>query len=121
MPLFNSTAHVQWSKRLFWLNTAVWLTLTIFSIGRIGGDAPGGPVTLWIITILMLGNAAAFLWCSWAVQKQNRLYHFIIIAILGANIFLTFTDEFGLMDLLTLLLDLALLALVLSDFRKFST
>ena len=90
-------------------------------MGRIDSGTPAGPITLWVIAILMLGNVAAFLWCSWAVQKQSRLYHVMIIAILGVNIFLTFTDEFGLMDLLTLLLDLVLLALVLSDFRKFST
>lgn len=113
MKLPDTDKLIQISKWMFWLNTAVWLTFGIWSMVRIGNGAPGGVMTLWIIAILMLGNVAAFLWCSWAVQKQASWYRFTIITVLAANILLTLTDQFGLFDFLTLLLDLVLLALVL--------
>lgn len=100
-------------KWLFWLNAAVWLALGIWSMVRIGEDTVGGNVTLWIIAILMLGNVVAFLWCSFAIQKQATWYRFAVIAILAVNLILTFTDQFGLFDFLTLLLDLILLGIVL--------
>ncbi len=113
MKLPNTDRLIQIIKWLFWLNAAVWLTFGIWSMVRIGEGAPGKAVTLWVIAILMLGNVAAFLWCSWAVQKQAGWYRFTIMAVLAANILFTFTDQFGLLDFLTLLLDVVLLALVL--------
>lgn len=109
----NSQKLIQLSKWLFRLNAAVWLTFGIWSMVRMGRGTPGGAVTLWVIAILMLGNVAAFLWCSWAVQKQASWYRFTVIGVLAVNILLTSTDQFGLFDFLTLLLDLVLLALVL--------
>lgn len=45
------------------------------------------------------------------------MFHLAIITVLVVNIVLTFTDQFGIFDLLTLLLDLILLALVLFKFK----
>lgn len=116
MTLPSPHQLIQLSKWLFWLNAAVWLIFGIWSMVRIGSGAPGGAV-LWVIAILMLGNVAAFLWCSWAVQKQAGWYRFGVTAVLAINILLTFTDQFGIFDLLTLLLDLVLLACILIIFR----
>jgi len=43
---------------------------------------------------------------------------YVALAVLLVNIVLTFTDQFGLFDLLTLLLDLIILALLLAG-RQF--
>ncbi|MCB8976571.1 MAG: hypothetical protein H6657_04015 [Ardenticatenaceae bacterium] len=113
MKLPDTDRLIQLIKWLFWLNAAVWLAFGIGSMVRIGAGAPGGTAVLGLIAILMLMNVAAFLWCSWTVQKQASWYRFTIMAVLAVNILLTFTDQFGLLDFLTLLLDLILLALVL--------
>ena len=113
MKLPDTDRLIQLIKWLFWLNAAVWLAFGIGSMVRIGTGAPGGTAVLTIIAVLMLGNVAAFLWCSWAVQKQASWYRFTVMAVLAVNILLTFTDQFGLLDFLTLLLDLVLLALIL--------
>ncbi len=114
MNIPDSDRLIQFGKWLFWLNAAVWLAFGIWSMVRIGNGGVGSSSTLWLIAILMLGNMVAFLWCSWAIQKQAARYRFGIIAILAVNIFLTFTDQFGLFDFLTLLLDLVLLVIVLT-------
>ena len=113
MKLPDTDRLIQLIKWLFWLNAAVWLAFGIGSMVRIGTGAPGGTAVLGLIAILMLMNVAAFLWCSWAVQKQASWYRFTVMAVLAVNILLTFTDQFGLLDFLTLLLDLVLLALIL--------
>ncbi len=109
----DSDKLIQLGKWLFWLDAAVWLTFGIWSMVRIRNGGVGSPATLWVIAILMLGNVAAFLWCSWAIQKQPGWYRFTIIAILAVNIILTFTDQFGIFDFLTLLLDVILLGIML--------
>jgi hypothetical protein len=113
MTLPNSDKLIQLGKWLFRLNAAVWLTFGIWSVVQIGNGGVGSPATLWVVAILMLGNVVAFLWCSWAIQKQPSWYRLTIIAILAVNIILTFTDQFGIFDFLTLLLDLILLAIML--------
>ena len=113
MRLPDSDKLIQLCKWLFWLNAAVWLTFGIWSMVRIGNSAPESMTILWVIAILMLGNVTAFLWCGWAVQKQASWYRFTIMAVLAVNIVLTFTDQFGLFDFLTLLLDFVLSGLVL--------
>lgn len=109
---------IQLSKWLFWLNAAVWLTFGIWSMMRIGSNSDVNPITLWAIAILMLGNTAAFIWCGWAVQKQASWYRYTILLVLFVNILLTFTDQVGLFDILTLLLDLILLVLLLMLFQQ---
>ena len=119
MHLPNSDKLIQIGKWLFWLNAAIWLIFGIWSMVRIGNsDGVETAVTLWVIVILMLGNVAAFLWSSWAIQKQAAWYRFAVMAVLLVNIFLTFTDQFGIFDLLTLLLDLILLGLVFILHRR---
>ncbi|WP_420644518.1 hypothetical protein [Candidatus Leptofilum sp.] len=114
----DSGKLIQFSKWLFWLNAAVWLALAIWTMTAFFNNGARDTLTFLIIGILMLGNAAAFLWCSRAVQKQATWYRFAIMAILAVNILLTFTDQFGLFDFLTLLLDLILLGLVLVLHRQ---
>lgn len=113
MTLPDSDRLIRIGKWLFWLNAAVWLTFGIWRMVRIGNGSTINPLTLWGIAILMLGNTAAFLWCSWAIQKQPSWHRFTIIAILAVSIMLTFTDQFGIFDFLTLLLDIILLGLML--------
>lgn len=113
MTLPDSDKLIQIGKWLFWLNAAVWLIFGVWSMARIGKGGGGTAVTLFIIALLLLGNMAAFLWCSWAIQKQAAWYRFSIIAILSVNIILTVTDQFGLFDFLTLLLDLILVGIML--------
>ncbi|MAT96682.1 MAG: hypothetical protein CL608_06020 [Anaerolineaceae bacterium] len=116
LPETDKLIHL--GQRLFWLNAAVWLIFSLWSMAWVGQGTISSTVTIWIVAILMIGNAVAFLWCSWAIQKQADWYRYIVIAILGVNILLTFTDQFGIFDFLTLLLDLVLLGLMLVLHRR---
>ncbi|WP_420628030.1 hypothetical protein [Candidatus Leptofilum sp.] len=109
----------QFSKWLFWLNAAVWLGFAIWTMTGFFNNGARDALTFLIIGILMLGNAAVFLWCGWAVQKQANWYRFAVLTVLLVNIILTIPDQFGFFDFLILLLDFILLALVLILFRQY--
>lgn len=103
---------VKYAQWLFYLNAAIWLVFGVASLARLSrGGAPPN-ITLLVVAVLMFGNAAAMLVAGWGLGKQNRWLYLLAIAVLLVNILLTFTDQFGIFDLLTLLIDAALLTLL---------
>ncbi len=99
------------------LNTAVWLTFGIISLLRLSLQNPEQIGVLSIVAVLMFGNVAAFLLAAWLLSWRPKWGFYVTLAVLLVNIVLTFTDQFGLFDLLTLLLDLTILALLLAGRR----
>jgi hypothetical protein len=61
----------------------------------------------------MFINAALLFLIGRGVGKQIRRYFYFGILFIVANIFLTVTDEFGLFDIITLVIDVILLGLLL--------
>jgi hypothetical protein len=72
------------------------------------------PAVMLVVTVLVAGNTGAMLLAGWWLAAGRRWAYLFSLALLGANILLTFTDQFGILDLLTLLLDLFLLGLLLA-------
>lgn len=91
-------------RGLLALNGGVWLALALGS--WLGG--PGGAAGA-VFTGLMLVNAAGMAGAALGLGRPRRAVYLFALMLLGANILLTITDEFGLADLLTLLLDMLLL------------
>ncbi len=65
----------------------------------------------------MLGNAAALLLCAWLLRRPGSLALPATTAVLAINILLTFTDQVGILDVATAVLDVVLLGIVLAAFR----
>jgi hypothetical protein len=53
------------------------------------------------------------------IGKRNKIFYYFAIVLLAINIVLTVTDEFGLFDLITLIIDLVLLGLLIATGRKY--
>ena len=100
------------AQTLFVLNAAIWLALGVYTLIRMAGRYPG-QLFVWIVGLLMFGNALAMLISAFGLGKPQRRFFYFALGVLLVNILLTFTDQFGLLDLLTLLLDLVLLAILL--------
>jgi hypothetical protein len=108
------------SRVLFILLGLVWLGIGLWSIPRIqdaSSRVPDG--LLWAIAILMFINAILLVWVGWKIGNGNNLYYYFGLLLLAGNILLTFTDEFGFFDLLTLLINIALLVLLIAGRSKF--
>ena len=106
----------QW---LFYLNTLIWLGLGAASMlqpSRAGGISPA---TLLVIAALMFANSAAMLLSGWGIVRRNFSLYVFALAVLAVNILLTFSDQFGAIDLLTLLVDVVLFGLLLVNRRYY--
>lgn len=107
------------ARWLLFLNATFWLALGLAML--VGGSRMGlnSPAARWIILALMVGNAAIMLISGWGLGTGRRLFYFLALGVLAVNILLTFTDEFGPLDLLTLLIDLTILVLLLANWKRF--
>jgi hypothetical protein len=103
---------MRWAQGLFFLNAAIWLVFGIASVVRLAGNAGQG-VTAVVIAILMFGNAGSMALSGALLGKRRMLFHLFALAVLAANVVLTFTDQFGAFDLITLIIDLVLLGILI--------
>ena len=95
------------TRYLFFINAAVWLAFGIASLLFRALD--GGSLARWVITVMMIANAAVMLWLGVKiVTGQNRIF-FLAILYTALNVVLSIADQFGWIDALILLLNLCLL------------
>jgi hypothetical protein len=97
----------------------MWTVFGAVSLTDISEERQIPDVILWIITILMFGNAGLMLVTGWGLNYGIQWFYSLSLAVIGVNIILTFTDQVGLFDWLTLVLDLILLALLLMIRKDF--
>ena len=107
-------------QSLFFINTGIWIVLGINILLSMTQKYPDQTVAYIIIGVLMLGNAAAMLLSGWGLTRFPRLAFPFSILVLLVNIPLSVTDEFGAVDLITLLIDLVLLGLLVTNRRLFN-
>ena len=107
---------VKAARVLFVLNALIWLAIGIASLLRMGtAQQPAPPVVLLVVALLMFANAAAMLLVAAGLTRRRQLFFWLGIAVLLVNVLLTFTDQFGILDLVTLLIDLALFGLLVAS------
>ena len=116
--MFPSTSTI--AQALFILNGTIWLVLCILSLVRLTNISPNLGIIGWMIAILMYGNAAVLFLSAALIGKQKRLYFYFAIFVLLINIFLTITDQVGLLDWITLAVDLILLGILIVHRRTFT-
>jgi len=104
---------VKAAASLFWLNAAIWLIIGVVSLVRVGGSTTISKAIMLVIAVLMFANAAGMLWIGIGIARRRKLYFYLALGFLAINILLTFTDEFGILDLITLLIDIFLLGLLI--------
>jgi hypothetical protein len=108
-PSDESRTPVVAAQVLFAVNAAFWIVLGVLTLFR----ATDRTSMVWLLAILMFANAGVMLWLGWVLGKQRKLFYYLAIAVLAVNILLSVTDEFGLTDLVALLIDAVLLVLLI--------
>ena len=117
--LSKSSAPVVAAQSLFFLNAAIWLVFGIVTLLGMATRHPEQAVAYGIIAFLMFGNVGAMILSGLAIGKRHRLFYFFALAVLGINIVLTVTDQFGVFDLITLLIDVCLLGLLIAIRKRY--
>jgi hypothetical protein len=101
------------AQALFYTNTIIWIIFGLLSLGKIGGEGSVPGYVLGLIATLMFGNAGAMFLAGWGLGRRNRWFYALALAVLIVNIILTFTDQVGLFDWITFIIDLILLILII--------
>ncbi|MCC6615914.1 MAG: hypothetical protein IT320_20760 [Anaerolineae bacterium] len=115
----QSLNPVKTAQALFWLNAAIWLVLGALTLIRLSGGSPERALGMLMVGVMMFGNVAAMLICGWGLGQGHKAFYYLALAVVIVNIVLTFTDQFGLLDLLTLLVDLVLLSVLIGARKQF--
>ena len=106
--------YVRVAQALFFTNAAIWLVFGVVSLIRMGSGNPDFMITALIIAVLMFGNVGAMLVCGIGIRTRRRLFYYLAIVVLAINIVLTFTDQVGAFDVITVVVDLLLLGLLIA-------
>jgi len=110
----SSPPVVTSARWLFVLLGLTWLVIGIASIFRLGTASSVVPeIVLWIFAALMFINALLLFWLGWGIGRDNRLYYYFGILLLAVNVLLTLMDDFGTLDLITLVINISLLVLLI--------
>jgi hypothetical protein len=108
----NLSGLVGLAKGLFFLNAGIWVLFSVIFLSRTANDYA------WVVSVLMFANAAFMLIFGLLIERGNRWIFLAALAFLAVNILLTITDQVGFADLITLLLDLALVVLLVIERRR---
>jgi hypothetical protein len=108
----------QLTRYFFLFTFVVLVVLGIGSLLRIGANTDY--MVLYIFyAVIMFVDAVAMLFCGLLLNKRTKLIFFLSIIVLAGNILPTIFDQFGLADLLFVLLNLITLAFLLIARKEF--
>ncbi len=108
------------AQTLFIFNTLIWIELGITTLLRLEQTTPQVKVIMAIMGVMMFGNAGAMLLSAWLLPKKRMPFVIFALAILAVNILLTFTDQVGFWDWLTVLIDFTLVGILLGRWKFFT-
>ena len=97
----------------------IWFAFGIYSLIRITGGSTGLSSFGWIIAGLMFVNGVVLIWIGWGLREARRFYFYLALLVLAGNILLTITDEFGIFDLVTLIIAISLVILLVVTRSKY--
>jgi hypothetical protein len=105
----QTSTMLKLNQVFFYGNALVWLVFGLLSLFL---ALQVGTATRWMLSILMLLNAAVMFWFGRMIVSGRRWIFFLAILYVAVNAVLSITDQFGWFDALILLLNLCLLGLL---------
>jgi hypothetical protein len=109
---------IEITQYLFWLTVVVLVVFGVGSLLRIG-DNPSRTSLYAFYAVIMFGDALLMGFCAWHLPRRTRFIFFFSAFVLAANIIPTIFDQFGLPDLLFVLLNIATLVFLILARKDF--
>jgi len=97
------------------LDALIWLGLGVIIAANAHPALPNVPIVRGIMAFLSLATAGILLGVFIFLRKPGRIAYFIALGLLAAIAFLTIFDQFGLVDLVVLAINIVPLFLLLKD------
>jgi hypothetical protein len=80
MVIIKPPSKVRAAQILFFLNAIVWLLLGGYTVARLASGATEPSVTMWVVGILVFGNACAMLLAGIGIGRPRRLFFLVDMA-----------------------------------------
>jgi len=109
---------IRLQRILFSVAAGFWLVTGALAISGIVDLGFGSDDAALIVGILMLGNGVALALAGWLSLRGHRLVDFAALAVVALNAVLSVTDEIGVLDVVSLLVNGALLVLLIVNLRN---
>ena len=100
---------------LLLLNALVWLVFGIIVAAGLHPSMPESDVFRWIMAVLALLTTGVLLGLRVFLRRRSRIAYYLTVGLLVVLSTLTVTDEFGLSDLIVLIIIAAPLVLLIKD------
>jgi hypothetical protein len=100
---------------LILLNIFLWLAFAIVVAANAHPALPNSPLVKRIMAILALATAGILLVVLVFLGKHNRIAYFLALGLFGAISLLTVLDDFGLADLVVLVINVTPIVLLIKD------
>jgi hypothetical protein len=104
------------ARVLFFLNALFWLGFGMYVVVDMTTHLSGISAAVFV-GIFMLGNAALMLWCGIMLVQPPKWGYYFALALVFVNLIYVLFVQFGLLAVLALVLDVAIL-IVLIFFQK---
>ena len=105
----QTTSLLKLTRAMFFVNVLVWL---MFGVGSLIRAVEEGSTLRWVITFMMIANAAVMFWFGVVIVNGQKRIFFLAFLYIALNVVLSITDQFGWVDALILSLNLILLGLL---------
>lgn len=109
-------------KVLLWLillDAILWLVVGVAYLIRYWDSSHTPLFIVIILAVLMVIGAGILLVVRCGLIRRPRIFFYLAIVLFSITAVLFFTDDFGLSDLLALLLNMLILVLLLINYRFF--
>ncbi len=119
LPRMKSQPLIQSTIILLLAKSLIWFALGIVYFAQRGGLQDFRVSTL-AVSLLMFADALIYLFVAWGIRRRSKPIFLFALFFVTINAVLAITDQFGLLDLLVLLPDLVILALLLATRDAFT-
>lgn len=75
-PSTAAPISVKAARLLFMVNAAIWLLFGVTSLVTMAADPSGPRTTLFVVGILMFGNAGAMAMAGYGIGRERRLFYY---------------------------------------------
>jgi lysylphosphatidylglycerol synthetase-like protein (DUF2156 family) len=97
------------------LNALVWLALGVIIAANLHPGLPDIPLVKGVMAFLSFGAAAILLGLLFFLRKRSRPAWFLALGFLTLTCLLTFFDQFGLSDLVIVILNIIPIILLIKE------
>ena len=114
----NTRSITRW---LIYLNALIWLSFALITALDLHPAIPEGPLYRWGMSVMAFLTGISLIVLYHLLSKGYRIALYLLLIGFGLISILTITDQFGIYDLIVLILNLAIFLLLIKERHQYLT